>query len=189
MASIRTFVAVDVSDAIRAAAVKMIGRLIAETADYVWVDRDHLHITMNFLGDVSETEIPTVCRAISSAVLEFGSFEMSVRGLGCFPNASKPRVVWLGVGRGMSELLALHERIAVALEALRFPRERKDYQPHMTLGRLKRGGRLSASISQSIAKHASIEAGGMTVKEIAIYSSFVDRIGPTYTAMSRIELV
>ncbi len=189
MASIRTFVAVDVSAAIQAAAVKMIARLNAETADYVWVERDHLHITMNFLGDVSETEIPTVCRVITSAVLEFGSFELSVHGLGCFPNSAKPRVIWLGVDRGTSELLALHERIAVGLESLRFPREPKDYRPHLTLGRLKRGGQMRASISLAIAKHASIEAGRMPVKEIVIYSSFIDRIGPTYTAMSRIGLV
>lgn len=189
MGQIRTFVAIEVASNIRNAAFKTITRLSAHTVDYNWVEKENLHITLNFLGDVDDTQVPDVCKRIKDAVTDFGSFDVSIRGLGCFPNLQKPRVAWIGVEEGSEELIELNHRIGTELEKLRFPRERNDYRPHLTLGRLRRGGRFSPVLADAIEAGGQQMTGSMLVDKVVVYSSFLDRAGPTYTPMSRIDLV
>lgn len=189
MGQIRTFIAVDVSANIRNNASRLIHRLSAETVDFNWVEKDHLHITLNFLGDVEEMSVPKVCRLVEEAISDFGSFELSISGLGCFPKPEKPRVMWMGVDAGGDELVELNERLAVTLETMRFPRDRHDYRPHLTLGRIRRGGRWSPALTEAVAQGAEQIGGTMIVDKVVVYSSYLDRRGPTYTAMSTIDLI
>ncbi len=189
MGRIRTFVAVDVSPSIRNAAGRLIHRLSAESVDFNWVEKENLHITLNFLGDVEETEVPAVCRLVEETVSDFGSFEVSIKGLGCFPKPEKPRVMWMGVDEGAAELTELHVRLADALETLRFPRDRNDFRPHLTLGRLRRGGRWNPTLTAAVEGGADHMGGTVIVNQVVVYSTFLDRQGPSYTAMSRVDLV
>ena len=189
MGQIRTFIAVDVSPGIRNAASRIINRLSKDTVDFNWVEKDNLHITLNFLGDVDESEVPALCRLVNDTVSDFGSFELSVKGLGCFPKPEKPRVMWLGIETGDKELAELNNRLSTALETMRFPRERNDYRPHLTLGRIRRGGRWNPALTRAVEYGKDLIGGAMIVDEVVVYSSFLDRNGPTYTAMSRIKIV
>lgn len=189
MGRIRTFVAVDISNKIRDAAMRQIVKFSGLTNDYNWVKRDHMHVTLNFLGDVDESEVPAVCRLIKQTVLDFGSFELSIKGLGCFPKPEKPRVIWLGIDQGNEELKQLQSQLADALETMRFPRDRNDFHPHLTLGRLQRGSRWNDSVVQAVDSGSAIEGGSTVIEQVVVYSSYIDRIGPTYTPMSKIDLV
>ena len=189
MGRIRTFVAVDISNKIRDAAMRQIVEFSALTKDYNWVYRDHMHVTLNFLGDVDESEVPAVCKLIKETVTDFGSFELSIKGLGCFPKPEKPRVIWLGIDQGDAELKQLQSQLADALETMRFPRDRNDFHPHLTLGRLRRGARWTDSIVDAVGSGSSVAGGSTVIEQVIIYSSFLDREGPTYTPMSKIDLV
>lgn len=189
MGYIRTFVAVDVSTNIRNSAFKTITRLSSNVVDYNWLEKENLHITLNFLGDVDESQIPAVCKLVENSVADFGSFEVSVSGLGCFPKPEKPRVAWLGIVEGREELIDLNSRLADALETMRFPKDRHDYQPHLTLGRIRRGGRYSEALTQAVENGNDAFAGKMIVDQVVVYSSFLDRAGPTYTPMSKIQII
>ena len=188
MGQIRTFIAVDVSNEIRNAAAKTIYRLSSDSVDFNWLEKENLHITLNFLGDVEEAEVPAVCSLVSETVSDFDSFELAVRGLGCFPKPEKPRVMWMGIEFGGEELIALNGKLSEALETMRFPRDRHDYRPHLTLGRIRRGGRWSPALTAAVEKGGNVPGGSMMVDQVTVYSSFLDRSGPTYTAMSRIDL-
>ena len=189
MGQIRTFIAIELSNEIRGSAARTIKNLQGMSKDYNWNEKENLHITLNFLGDVNETEVPTVCRLVEQTVTDFGTFELSIQGLGCFPNNDKPRVVWLGVDEGKEAMLELNDRLATALETMRFPRENKDYRPHLTLGRLRRGKRWSDEITEYANRQSNLYAGRTIVDHVVVYSSFLDRTGPTYTPMANIALL
>lgn len=189
MSTIKTFVAVDVSSKIQSGAAKLIERLATSGTDYKWVQRGNLHITLNFLGDVDEREVPEVCKLVKSAVEGFSGFDLTVEGLGSFPNTEKPKTVWLGIKDESDQLTELNQQIGEALLALRFPMDqRKDYHPHLTLGRLRRGGRWNQSFIDALKKNAEFHAGACQINDVVVYSSYLDRIGPTYTALSTIPL-
>src|SRR5487761_943067 len=108
---LRTFIAVETSPETHARARQLIARLSGTGAKISWVKPDCLHLTLKFLGDVDLREIPSVCQAITRAVAEIPPFEIEVQGAGAFPSAARPRTVWLGVGRGSEEMIALHDAV------------------------------------------------------------------------------
>ena len=108
-------------------------------------------------------------------------------GVGAFPATDKPRVIWIGVDEGKEELVELNRRITKAMLDLRIPKDKHQFNPHLTLARQKKGGRWNEELIQQLAELAEHDVGSTLVREIVVYSSYLDRFGPTYTPMSRIK--
>lgn len=185
---IRSFVAVEIGSKVRDGAAELIEKLRAAGADVKWVSLHNLHLTLKFLGDVDAREIHRVCQAVEKAVAGAARFEFEVRGAGAFPNANRPRTVWLGISAGQSELIDLNQRIEPPLEKLGFRREARRYEPHLTIGRVRRGGPGVAELGQLIREQAEAEVGRAAVAEVIVFSSQLDRSGPTYEALARAPL-
>lgn len=185
---IRTFVAVEISSAVRQLVAELIDEFRTAGADAKWVEPQNLHVTLKFLGDVDANEIHQPCRAVQEAVADFAPFEFAVQGAGAFPNVSRPRTVWLGIGQGNEELVALNRRIELPLEKLGFRREARRYKPHLTIGRVRRGGPGVAELGALIRHYADFDAGRTTVSQVLVFSSRLDRSGPTYESLARAPL-
>ncbi len=65
-----------------------------------WVEEENLHVTLLFLGEVVDRDVPALCKAVADCCAERNSFPLSIESVGCFPNPRRPRVVWAGVGTG-----------------------------------------------------------------------------------------
>ena len=186
--NIRTFVAVETSQAVRRRAEELGRALAAAPADVKWVKWDNLHLTLKFLGDVDAREVHHVCEAVRRVAEEAAPFALEMRGAGAFPNAGRPRTIWLGAGAGHEPLEALQEKLESALEALGFRREARRFQVHLTIGRVRRGPRGIAELGKLIAEQADFPAGRMRVAELVTFSSVLGPSGPTYEALSRAKL-
>ena len=141
MASIRTFIAVNTSQRVNNNVSKVVSRLAALCDQYRWVKPENLHVTLNFVGDVVDIEVPELCKLIKDAVGPLPAMEMSLQGVGGFPSAEEPRVLWMGVDQGGEALRHLYQTLADVLHHWGVNKDRNEYVPHMTLGRLGRGGR------------------------------------------------
>src|ERR1700730_712599 len=100
MARLRTFIAVDIGKTIRDRAVALQEKLAQASSAVKWVEPKNLHVTLLFLGEVDDREVPAVCRVAAEQTGKHSSFRMSIEGVGCFPNPRRPRVLWIGVGEG-----------------------------------------------------------------------------------------
>jgi 2'-5' RNA ligase len=188
MARVRTFIAIDLGKAIRERLVALQTQLAAAVPEVKWTDRDNLHVTLLFLGEVDDRELPAVCRAVEDAARALPTFPLSVEGTGCFPNARRPRIVWAGIGSGTQEVCALHDALEPPLLELGcYRREERKYTPHVTLGRL-RGEQPPHGLASALAKQQGWSAGDMTVREVHVMSSELTSQGPTYTVLSRAKL-
>ena len=188
MGKIKTFVAVQVSRSIRQSASRCIDRLESSGAGYNWVETDNLHVTLNFAGDMDEMEIPDFCKSIKRAVSSHSPFSMTVEGVGAFPNLELPRTIWLGVTEGTEALNELHLEIAEVVRDFGVNKEKNAYVPHLTLGRLRRSGRWNQVMSDAMVRMAKHEAGSCFVEKVAVFSSHMDRMGPTYSVMASAPL-
>ena len=184
----RTFIAVEMTSAIRARAGELIDELQAAPAEVKWVEAHNRHVTLKFLGDVVTKEISRVCQAVERGTAGVEPFELEVRGAGAFPGARRPRTLWLGAGRGEEEMVALHDAVQSPLRKLGFRGEHRRFHPHLTIGRVRRGGPGVAELGQLLAQHADFHAGRMKVAEVVVFSSVLDRTGPTYVALGRAKL-
>lgn len=189
MKNVRTFLAVDISSNQHKLVSKLIDQF-AETSDnFKWTRPDNLHITLNFLGELPEVELNSVCKVAERALADAPSFDLTLHGVGAFPEVSRPRVVWAGIQTGAEEMKAIQKRLSDGLEELGFPPERRQYRPHLTLGRIKRSGRADHErLIDFVNENAELDLGATNVDSVVVYSSFMDRSGPIYTPVSTIDL-
>jgi 2'-5' RNA ligase len=185
MSRIRTFIGVDIGKAIRDRAVALQENLARAGTEVKWVEPENLHVTLLFLGEVDEREVPAVCRAVGEGARGQAPFVMSVETAGCFPTPRRPRVLWVGVGEGAQPLCALHDALEERLLELGcYRREERPYTPHITLGRVK-SDRPTDALAAALAKQAGWKGGEVSVREVLVLSSKLTPKGPVYTVMSR----
>ena len=187
MKKIRTFVAVPTSSTLQKRAAYLIDRLRCSDANVNWMKPDNLHLTIKFIGDVPNTEVSQVCQAVGTAVGSHGPFAVSYEGMGAFPNCERPKVIWLGVTQGSERLMQLHASVDNSLCDLGILPERRPYQPHLTVGRLRRPVP-SPQLGELMAQYEEFSAGTVVVKELLVMASFLGRGGPTYDVMARFPL-
>jgi RNA 2',3'-cyclic 3'-phosphodiesterase len=189
MNTIRTFIAVDVAETVQRRAARLIELLSTGGSDVKWVEPSNMHLTLQFLGDVPQADVPAVCQAVEQAVTGFPPFPMRLLGAGAFPHVGRPSTIWIGVNEGASELGALHRAVQRALKPLGFPPERRAYHSHLTIGRMRRGGGPARhELGQALREQQAFDAGSSMVDQVVVYASYLERAGPTYQAMSRIGL-
>lgn len=157
-------------------------------AEVKWVEPQNIHVTLLFLGEVEDRDVPALCRAVADCSAQHPGFQMEVESVGCFPNPRRPRTVWAGIGEGTQALCQLHDDLEPPLLDLGcYRREVRKYTPHITLGRVKGNGP-TTELARELGKHANWRAGTVEVREVQVLSSELKPQGPTYTVLSRAKL-
>jgi RNA 2',3'-cyclic 3'-phosphodiesterase len=188
MKRVRTFIAIDPGKLIREKLVVLQESLGESGADVRWVEPANLHLTLVFLGEVDTRDVVEVCRAAKVVTAGRPPFTMSVETVGAFPNLRRPRILWVGVGEGASEVKTIHDALENALLGLGcYRREERAYTPHLTLGRTKTED-ASPELGARLLKKAAWVAGQATVNELLVMSSELMSGGPLYTVMGRAKL-
>ncbi len=153
-------------------------------ADLKAVERENLHITMRFLGDIP----PHIAEQLVAGLqqVDFKPFRASLHGVGAFPKVAFPRVVWIGVRQGYDELVSMHHLIEEQLRRLGFRPEREAYTPHITLFRV-RSGRGKARLVEAISSHSDQEFGEFEVKAFQLKRSVLTPQGPIYSNLGEVR--
>ena len=186
--TLRTFTAVKIDGPIRTRAEALIASLSGTMAEVKWVEPHNLHLSLKFLGDVHQREIFEVCKAVSDGAAQVRQFDLEVRGAGAFPNAARPRTVWLGAGEGAEPMIDLHDRIEAALAKLGYRKEHRRFQPHLTIGRVRGAGPGIAELGKRLQQHAETPIGRMTVQKATVFCSTLTADGPMYEALGTARL-
>ncbi len=189
MHTIRSFVAIPLSPEVQRSARRLLRDLRQEKDGVKWVPEDNLHLTLKFLGEVVDREVPQVCQAIRRASASIEPFELEFSGTGGFPSAEKPRVIWVGISSGGEALIDLVTALERELAGLGFKPEPRDYRPHLTLGRVKSSSRTaSAEVAERIARYEKRVLGAMPAEQLRLYASYLDKTGPSYHVMDTIPI-
>ena len=175
---IRAFLAIRPSDEILAA-VRELQRELGDTgADVRWVSTDSMHLTIQFLGDVREHELPEIERGLREQFASVEPFELECRGLGVFPNWKRPRVLWAGLhGAGLT---AVAESAETVLSVLGFPPEEREFSPHITIGRM-RSTRGWESLSRALRERNEQSIAVCRIDHATLYRSQLRPDGAVYT--------
>ena len=152
-----------------------------------WVNPQQLHLTLKFLGDVSEQRIPEITQAMQSAVQDQAPFTLSARGLGCFPSLSRPRVFWMGLEDVSNSLVTLQQRLDTALATYGFPCDSIPFHPHLTLARIRKPTRCP-QFQELLQIYREQYFGAMLVDRLHLFQSQLHRTGVTYTIMRSVLL-
>jgi 2'-5' RNA ligase len=187
MARLRTFIAAPLGKQIRDRCAALQEGFANSGVSAKWVEHENLHVSLLFLGEVDDRDVPRLCREVAAVCAEQPAFAMTVEGVGCFPNPRRPRVFWAGVSDGTDELVALHDALEPPLLALGcYRREERQYTPHVTLGRSRSDG--GEGVAAALARAHDWHGGTVEVREIHVLSSQLTPQGPIYAVLSRAKL-
>ena len=181
MTGLRCFVAVELPENMR----NEIGRIEEglRMPGLRLVKPDLCHITLKFLGDVPTQKIEKICETLRS--VRVAPFNAAVYGMGAFPGRSI-RVVWLGLEGDFSDLFT---QVEESLSQLGFERERRNFSPHVTLGRVGRTSQeLSGQIATRLEKFAKVDLGSFSVDRFFLKKSTLTREGPIYEDLAEFLL-
>lgn len=132
---VRYFIAVKLSDEAKKE-IKNVFGLLAGGITGRSVKDEALHLTLKFLGELSDDNVEIAKNIVSDAAANFSSFQVSLGKTGSFP-AKKPKVLWAGVRRGREELSSISRFVSSqAKDRLLVSKDTREFIPHITLCRL-----------------------------------------------------
>jgi len=154
-----------------------------------WVRAEGIHLTLKFLGDVPAEALPDIKAATESAASGCGHISLRAEGLGCFPNAKRPRVVWVGLQGQLDTLHSLRDQVERHVSPLGYPTEKRPFNPHLTLGRVKSSNaREVSAIGQAVEKTSAGELARWTAQSLSIVQSTLRPEGAIYTTLATYNL-
>jgi 2'-5' RNA ligase len=133
---VRTFIALELSEGLKEGILTLGRNLETRGVRASWAAPSTMHLTLRFLGDVEEGRLPEVIQGVGRAASNAPEFWFETGGIGAFPSPRRPRVIWVGVEPN-DELFDLQGAIERELSTSGFPRERRPYRPHLTVGRIR----------------------------------------------------
>jgi RNA 2',3'-cyclic 3'-phosphodiesterase len=176
---LRAFISLEVEEeAVVDGLISVQREFVATGADIKPVEKENLHFTLKFLGEITDQQVAEVDRRMSGLALE--GMRFGVRGVGAFPNARSPRVVWVGVDEAHRTSLAeMGKRVISSLGGIG-EEDRRPFEPHLTIGRV-RSARNVGSLSRFIEVNSAREFGESEARHIKLKSSRLTPQGPIYS--------
>jgi 2'-5' RNA ligase len=186
----RTFVAVEMPGPVQAELQRLQDRLTPEAPGIRWIKQSTgFHLTLAFLGNVPDSDLAAVGRAVQDAAEPFGPLGLRIEGLGAFPKPARPRVVWAGLGGpGVAGLGELRYAIVKALAEVGHAPADDRFSPHVTIGRHKEGRGRSPDLTGPLGRLGGVQGPPFEVGEVIVFASKPGPAGPAYTPLAHAPL-
>ncbi|MEW5909119.1 MAG: RNA 2',3'-cyclic phosphodiesterase [Thermodesulfobacteriota bacterium] len=154
-----------------------------------WVKRQHLHLTLKFLGNIPKFQIEPVTVQIQEAAKGVDPIRLCASGVGIFPSFRSARVLWLGLEGDTSGLHRIQQDLENRLEEIGFQKESKPFKGHLTLGRFREKERTDSRELERLVKAMEMQKSQeFELNQITFYQSHLAPSGPVYQKLSTVLL-
>ncbi|HBU69675.1 MAG TPA: RNA 2',3'-cyclic phosphodiesterase [Elusimicrobia bacterium] len=184
----RCFIAVNIPLGIKEKAALARKKLSDGGTAVKWVEKENLHITLKFLGEIKENTAGDIGGKLKAAARGFGSFKVSLGGLGAYPATDCPQIVWAGIGSGRENLELLAFLCEDAAAECGVKREARPFSAHLTLGRVK-NRKHSSLIAEKLKSAPAEDLGSFEVNSIDLMESVLKDSGPEYKCLESISIL
>jgi 2'-5' RNA ligase len=113
--------------------------------------------------------------------------KINLKGTGAFPDFRRPRVIWVGAGKGGEELSNMATKIEEEMEKIGYPKENRKFSPHFTIGRVKSPKNIENLMEK--VKSTDFETEDIAVSEVTVMKSQLHPAGAIYTPLKKIPLL
>jgi 2'-5' RNA ligase len=151
-----------------------------------WTKPENIHITLAFLGDTHENKILPISEMLTEKCKGFEPFGLTLKGTGVFRNYKDPRIIWIGI-LPSDRLIKLNSEIKNGLRSIDIKTEDRPFNPHITIGRIKRTGDPQA-LKSIIEVHQNSLFQMVQVDEAILFESILHQTGPIYKTINCFSL-
>jgi 2'-5' RNA ligase len=181
---VRSFIAFDIDDADVLNQMREAQKQLGETgADLKLVKPENIHITVRFLGNITEDKVSRISREMRQVA--FKPFSAEIHGIGAFPSVKSPRVIWAGIRSGADEARSVFQQLEPKLAGLGFKREPRGFNPHITVGRV-RSRRNKDALVECLRSLAARHFGVLKVSCVKLKKSVLTPQGPVYSTLAKV---
>ncbi|MCP4624557.1 MAG: RNA 2',3'-cyclic phosphodiesterase [bacterium] len=185
--TIRAFIAIELPDSIKS----LIGRVQQELKSLGlkarWVRAENIHLTLKFLGDIDAGDIDNIGRAMADTAADRAPLALRIGGIGFFPGIKRPRVVWVGLGGEIPNLLNLQRNLEDRLATVGFAKEKRSFKAHLTLGRIRQAANPDTA-RRIIKEYIELGDHQFTADRITLIQSVLKPSGAVYSPLKETEL-
>jgi RNA 2',3'-cyclic 3'-phosphodiesterase len=199
---IRAFIAMEISDELRASVVRLQHDIkqrltphLTKDVRITWGQPNSFHLTVRFLGETDEHLLPLMHEAVGAIKQPYPAIEIPLERLEAFPTLQKPRVLWVGPSEewrqsvAANQLSAWHQQIESCCCSFGFATDDKLFIPHLTLARIKMGERqVGPLLAESGVCDRAFSLGTIVVKSLVLIKSDLRPTGPRYTKVWEVNL-
>jgi 2'-5' RNA ligase len=178
----RVFVGIDLSRKLTAVIPLLRTTVIGPGEDVRWISGRNLHLTLSFLGNISEEEIILLSTHLKE-VQQLPKFTITVDGTGSFPDVGAPKILWMGVDKGHDELADLQSIVDEISVPYKEKKQEEHFVPHITIGRLKHKKNHS-NFDVSAFMNTVYSPIEISINTVSLYESNLTPEGPRYTILS-----
>lgn len=183
----RAFLAVSLPADVRASLAVLQRGLAHSNADVKWVEPENLHVTLRFLGEITEEQRLALEALLERLAPREEPFVLGLEGIGAFPSLGSPRVFWVGLSTGRETAA----RIAGAIEregaTILLEKAERPFAAHVTLGRV-RSPRHRPALVQRLRETSWRAPDPWRVSALTLYQSVLGPGGPRYTVLAEVPL-
>jgi RNA 2',3'-cyclic 3'-phosphodiesterase len=182
----RCFIAIEIPSEVKSAFIELQNDLKSAGADVAWTNPDNVHLTLKFLGEIDKKLVSEVERICLETIAAMQPFNLGINGIGLFPNERHPRVLWVGLGGEVETLERLQEQLDERLAGIGFEIEEKDFQPHLTVGRIRSNKNLRELLVKSAGY--TLPSLSFVVQEIVLMKSDLLPAGACYSELAKARM-
>ena len=187
----RLFVAVELDEAVRAAAARAADDLRQQVRrtglDARWVVFDNLHLTLAFIGQIEDRSADSFAAALGQPFAQ-RPFRLRLGRCGVFPPSGPPRVIWIGLADGAEALRHLQQEVVRRLQPLGFEPERRPFSAHLTIARVKDVRHAGARAARAMITGLSAPDASCLITRVTLFRSHLSPKGSRYEVMAHGEL-
>ncbi len=187
----RTFIALELDDSLRRFLSNVIHQMSQQLPDLSWVDPAGIHLTLAFLGELSDEQLAAAMQAADAASHQVTPFELRLKEPGIFGSPRQPRVIWMGIEETSGTLTRLYGVLNRELEQRGFEVETRPFSPHLTLARIRQP--LNTSEQETLqrllaSRQSSHSSPRQNVHELSVMKSELSRSGARYSCLQAYPL-
>jgi RNA 2',3'-cyclic 3'-phosphodiesterase len=190
MPGIRAFLALDLPEELREQLAGLQRKLSSNLPPVHWVRPELMHVTLKFFGQIDASMPDRLFGVLKEIGPLHSPMTFTVQGLGVFPHPANPRVLWVGLTGSLEALHDLVDHIGILIDPLGFPPDSSPFRPHLTLARIKSGGRaVGAGLLRGRYLQTPEPIGSFPVDRMVLYKSELLPSGPRYQALWEIPFI
>jgi len=187
----RAFIAVELPEDIRGSLARIQEKLKTAQADVKWVEPQNIHLTIKFLGERDDKKIEKIMQILEETASDKKAFQACICSIGVFPKVDFPRVIWLGIDKGDSEIKTIAKELEEKIAKIGIPKEERPFSSHITIGRTK-SALNRENLVQCLKKTANdfeMERLEFNITRLTLFKSTLGPKGPTYEALKVANLI
>lgn len=132
----RAFIAFDINKSVKEKLSQTQAKIKKYATKGTWVKEENFHCTLKFLGNIDEKKAYNIGNILNKISQEYSQMTINLNSVGYF-NKKKEQygVIWVGLGGEIEKLNEIYDIINDSMYDLGFPKEKRPFTPHITLGR------------------------------------------------------